>query len=132
MVSIARLSVVKQSSFGLPGQFGRRVTTVNGFHTSHSPHALSRAIFGRWLGYLVLMLLNFREIYNHISLCNDGIYIFCHLVSEMQQRPSKVLEDFFLLDTGSQNNGCCLFTRAAAYARMFTVILFGYNDNFLY
>ena len=26
MVSIARLRVVKQSSFGLPGQYGRRVT----------------------------------------------------------------------------------------------------------
>ena len=31
MVSIARLSVVKQSSFGLPGQYGRRVTRVNTF-----------------------------------------------------------------------------------------------------
>ena len=31
MVSIARLSVVKQSSFGLPGQYGRRVTRVNSF-----------------------------------------------------------------------------------------------------
>ena len=30
MVSIARLSEVKQSSFGLPGQYGRRVTRVNG------------------------------------------------------------------------------------------------------
>ena len=30
MVSIARLSVVKQSSFGLPGQYGRRMTRVNG------------------------------------------------------------------------------------------------------
>jgi len=30
MVSIARLSVVKQGSFGLPGQYGRRVTRVNG------------------------------------------------------------------------------------------------------
>ena len=30
MVSIARLSVVKQSSFGIPGQYGRRVTKVNG------------------------------------------------------------------------------------------------------
>ena len=29
MVSIARLSVVKQSIFGLPGQYGRRVTRVN-------------------------------------------------------------------------------------------------------
>ena len=29
LVSIARLSVVKQSSFGLPGQYGRRVTRVN-------------------------------------------------------------------------------------------------------
>jgi len=29
MVSIARLSVVKQSFFGLPGQYGRRVTRVN-------------------------------------------------------------------------------------------------------
>ena len=29
MVSIARLSVLKQSSFGLPGQYGRRVTRVN-------------------------------------------------------------------------------------------------------
>ena len=29
MGSIARLSVVKQSSFGLPGQYGRRVTRVN-------------------------------------------------------------------------------------------------------
>ena len=29
MVSIARLSVVKQSSFGPPGQYGRRVTRVN-------------------------------------------------------------------------------------------------------
>ena len=29
MVSIARLSVVKQSSFGLPGEYGRRVTRVN-------------------------------------------------------------------------------------------------------
>ena len=29
MVSIARLSVVKQSSFGLPGQYGHRVTRVN-------------------------------------------------------------------------------------------------------
>ena len=29
MDSIARLSVVKQSSFGLPGQYGRRVTRVN-------------------------------------------------------------------------------------------------------
>ena len=29
MVSIARLSVVKQSSFGLPGQYGRRVTRVS-------------------------------------------------------------------------------------------------------
>ena len=29
MVSIARLSVIKQSSFGLPGQYGRRVTRVN-------------------------------------------------------------------------------------------------------
>ena len=28
MVSIARLSVAKQSSFGLPGQYGRRVTRV--------------------------------------------------------------------------------------------------------
>ena len=27
--SIARLSVVKQSSFGLPGKYGRRVTRVN-------------------------------------------------------------------------------------------------------
>ena len=83
MVSIARLSVVKQSSFGLPGQYGRRVTRLNGFHTSHSPRALTRAIFGRLLGYFVLLLLNFKEVYNHISLCNDGIYNFCHLVSEM-------------------------------------------------
>ena len=29
MASIARLNVVKQSSFGLPGQYGRRVTRVN-------------------------------------------------------------------------------------------------------
>ena len=29
MVSIARLSLVKQRSFGLPGQYGRRVTRVN-------------------------------------------------------------------------------------------------------
>ena len=29
MVSIVRLGVVKQSSFGLPGQYGRRVTRVN-------------------------------------------------------------------------------------------------------
>ena len=29
MVSIARLSVVKQSSFGLLGQYGHRVTRVN-------------------------------------------------------------------------------------------------------
>jgi len=29
MVSIARLSVVKRNSFGLPGQYGRRVTKVN-------------------------------------------------------------------------------------------------------
>ena len=29
MLSIARLSMVKQSSFGLPGQYGRRVTRVN-------------------------------------------------------------------------------------------------------
>ena len=29
MVSIARLSVVKKSSLGLPGQYGRRVTRVN-------------------------------------------------------------------------------------------------------
>ena len=29
MVSITRLSVVIQSSFGLPGQYGRRVTRVN-------------------------------------------------------------------------------------------------------
>ena len=32
MVSIARLSVVKQSSFGLPVQYGRRVTRVNCNH----------------------------------------------------------------------------------------------------
>ena len=32
MVSIARLSVVKQSPFGLPGQYGRRVTRVNCSH----------------------------------------------------------------------------------------------------
>ena len=38
MVSIARLSVVKQSSFGLPGQYGRRVTRVNFWHLlSYSP-----------------------------------------------------------------------------------------------
>ena len=29
MVSIARVRVVQQSSFGLPGQYGRRVTRVN-------------------------------------------------------------------------------------------------------
>ena len=29
MVSIVRLSVVKQRSFGLPGQYGRCVTRVN-------------------------------------------------------------------------------------------------------
>ena len=29
VVSIAKLSVAKQSSFGLPGQYGRRVTRVN-------------------------------------------------------------------------------------------------------
>ena len=29
MVSTARLGVVKQSSFGLPGQYGRRVTRAN-------------------------------------------------------------------------------------------------------
>ena len=29
MVSTARLDVVKQSSFGLPGQYGRRVTRAN-------------------------------------------------------------------------------------------------------
>jgi len=29
VVSIARLSVVKQSFFGLSGQYGRRVTRVN-------------------------------------------------------------------------------------------------------
>ena len=29
MVSIVRLSMVKQSFFGLPGQYGRRVTRVN-------------------------------------------------------------------------------------------------------
>ena len=29
MVSIARLSMVKQSSFGLPPQYGHRVTKVN-------------------------------------------------------------------------------------------------------
>ena len=29
MVSVARLSVVKQSSFGLRGQYGCRVTRVN-------------------------------------------------------------------------------------------------------
>ena len=32
MVSIARLSVVKQSSFGLPGQYVRRLTRVNFRH----------------------------------------------------------------------------------------------------
>ena len=32
MVSIARLSVVKQSPFGLPGQYNRRVTRVNCSH----------------------------------------------------------------------------------------------------
>ena len=36
MVSIARLSVVKQSSFGLPGQYGRRVTRVNSVFVSIS------------------------------------------------------------------------------------------------
>ena len=43
MISIARLSVVKQSSFGLPGQYGRRVTRVNRtdkttsvFHNRHN------------------------------------------------------------------------------------------------
>ena len=30
----ARLSVVKQSFFGLPGQYGRRVTKAN-YHISH-------------------------------------------------------------------------------------------------
>ena len=35
MVSIARLSVVKQSSFGLPGQYGRRVTRVNGIYAAN-------------------------------------------------------------------------------------------------
>ena len=34
MVSIARLSVVKQSFFGLPGQYGCRVTRVNGIPSS--------------------------------------------------------------------------------------------------
>ena len=29
MVSTARLGVVKQNSFGLPGQYGRRVTRAN-------------------------------------------------------------------------------------------------------
>ena len=29
MISTARLGVVKQSSFGLPGQYGRRVTRAN-------------------------------------------------------------------------------------------------------
>ena len=34
MVSIARLSVVKQSFFGLPGQYGCHVTRVNGIPSS--------------------------------------------------------------------------------------------------
>ena len=37
MVSIARLSVVKQSSFGLPGQYGRRVTRANDTITGDLP-----------------------------------------------------------------------------------------------
>ena len=101
------------------------------FSLSSSPYACNLRRMAWLLSFIASQL--YRSVESlHISLCNDGIYIFCHLVSEMKQRPSKVLEDFFLLDTGSQNNGCCLFTRAAAYARMFTVILFGYNDNFLY
>jgi len=35
MVSIARLSVIKQSSFGLPGQYGRRVTRANRLFTGN-------------------------------------------------------------------------------------------------
>ena len=37
MVSIAKLSVVKQSSFGLPGQYGCRVTRVNSLYYGVRP-----------------------------------------------------------------------------------------------
>ena len=48
MVSIARLSVVKQSSFGLPEQYGRRVTRVNYFaFKQHNGHLRCQAIPGR-------------------------------------------------------------------------------------
>ena len=40
MVSIARLSVLKQSFFGLPGQYGRRVTRVNDFPSCRNWDAL--------------------------------------------------------------------------------------------
>ena len=45
MVSIARLSVLKQSSFGLPGQYGRPVTRVNCWKSSSNllPHENKRS-----------------------------------------------------------------------------------------
>ena len=45
MVSIARLSVVKQSSFDLPGQYGRPVTRVNCWKSSSNllPHENKRS-----------------------------------------------------------------------------------------
>ena len=42
MVSTARLGVVKQSFFGLPGQYGRRVTRANTWNT---PFLLVRFVF---------------------------------------------------------------------------------------
>lgn len=67
------------------------------------------------------------NIINCISLCNDGVYIFCNLVSKMSQR-SKVLIGFFCLDTDCQNNGGWLSTNVA-YVRVFTVSTDEINNN---
>ena len=54
-VSTARLGVVKQSSFGLPGQYGRRVTRANGGHfgikcTPHVIHISLASLHCRFQG----------------------------------------------------------------------------------
>lgn len=47
----------------------------------YSHQALKHAIVEILLCYYVLLLLDFREIWNHISPYNYGIYIFYNLVS---------------------------------------------------
>ena len=71
MVSIARLSVVKQSSFGLPGQYGGRVTRVNVClqydESRNQVNCCSRDTFKS----LDTLPVQFRLLFHRYLICGD-------------------------------------------------------------